>query len=89
MRTLRRWLIIRDGDDCRIVTKNPTLGRGLNVNEVCVEIVIKAPEPPKTIASVLIELPTPPPTTATAATVTYGEDTDEDFALALEAMDES
>lgn len=86
MKTLRRWLIIRNGDECRIVTKNPV--RSLAVNEVCVELVLNAPEPPRTVATVTIDLPEPPPTTATATTVTYGEYTDEDFTAAIDKMDD-
>lgn len=36
---LQRWLIVRDGTECRVVSREPTLDR----NEMSLEITIEAP----------------------------------------------
>lgn len=70
MKTLRAWLIIRNGDDLRLRVNRPQL----QANEVAVEIIIKAPTPPRIVATVNIELPEPPPAFADATTIEYGPD---------------
>jgi hypothetical protein len=68
-RTLKAWIIIRNGNEMRLVRNRPRL----RVNEVAVEVTVRAPEPPRIVGSVTIELPEPPPATATAAAAEYGE----------------
>lgn len=68
-KTIHTWLIIRNGNDLRLVTRRPTLA----ANEVAVEIVVTTPQPPRIIGTVRIELPEPPPATAEAAAIEYGE----------------
>lgn len=72
MKTLRAWVIIRNGTDLRLVRTKPVL----NPNEVAVEVVIKAPSPPRIVGTVTIELPEPPPATAEAVAIEYGEHDD-------------
>ena len=74
MKTLRAWIIIRNGDDMRLVRRKPYL----EVNEVAVEVVVKAPEPPRIVGSVTIDLPEPPPAFAEAVAIEYA---DEDLEL--------
>jgi hypothetical protein len=74
MRTLRAWIIIRNGSDMRLVVRKPHL----EVNEVAVEVVVKAPEPPRIVGAVTIELPEPPPATAEAVAIAYSDVEPED-----------
>jgi hypothetical protein len=70
MKTLRAWIIIRNGDDMRLVRRKPYL----EMNEVAVEVVVKAPEPPRIVGQVTIELPDPPPALAEAVAIAYSEE---------------
>lgn len=70
MRTLRAWIIIRNGNEMRLVVRKPHL----EVNEVAVEVVVKAPEPPRIVGTVTIELPEPPPAHAEAVAIAYPEE---------------
>lgn len=72
-RTLRGWIIIRNGDEMRLVVRKPNLA----VNEVCVEVVVNAPQPPRVVGTVTINLPDPPPATAEAFAAQYGEEPDD------------
>jgi hypothetical protein len=68
MKTIRAWIVIRNGNDLRLVKNRPQLA----VNEVAVELVVKAPVPPRIVGTVTIELPEPPPATAEAVAIEYG-----------------
>lgn len=68
MRTISAWLIIRNGDELRIVTRRPNL----LANEVAVNIIVKLPQPPRVVATVNIQLPEPPPILAEATVTEYG-----------------
>ena len=64
---LVRWIVIRNGNDTRLVTRRPSL----DLNEVAVRVTIDAPSPPRIVGEVTITLPEPPPT---AVAIEYGED---------------
>lgn len=64
---LQRWLIIRNGEDCRIVTKKPKL----DANEVAIEINLEVPQPPRIVANVDITMPDPLPTTVNTKIVDF------------------
>lgn len=70
MRTLSAYIIIRNGVDMRLVRNRPNL----DPNEVAVQITVKAPQPPRIVGRVEIELPEPPPATAEAVAIQYPED---------------
>ena len=72
-KTIRAWIVIRNGNDLRLVKNRPQLA----FNEVAVEIVVKAPFPPRIVGTVTIELPEPPPATAEAVAIEYGEEEQE------------
>ena len=65
--TLKRWLIIRHGEECRVVTKSPVL----DSNEVAIEITLKVPQPPRIVGAIDIQLPDPPPVQATATSAPF------------------
>jgi hypothetical protein len=66
--TLNRWIIIRNGDECRLVTKRPDL----YANEVAVRLVLNVPQPPRVVATVTIDMPEPLPVEAEAEVEAYG-----------------
>lgn len=70
MKTLSAWLIIRNGMELRLLTRKPFL----QPNEVAVEIRINAPQPPRIVGVVTIDLPEPPPATAEAVAIQYPEE---------------
>lgn len=67
-RTITAWLIIRNGDELRIVMRKPML----MPNEVAVQLVITAPQPPRVVATINIDLPEAPPVVAHALITEYG-----------------
>lgn len=67
MRTIRTWLVIRNGDELRLVKTRPQLA----ANEVAVEVVVNAPTPPRIVGTVTVDLPAPPPAIAKAVAVEY------------------
>ncbi len=67
---IRRWIIIRNGDETRLVSRRPRL----DPNEVAVEITIDAPNPPRIVGKVDITLPQPPPAYADATVFEYEEE---------------
>lgn len=69
MKTIRAWLIIRNGEELRVVRTRPALA----ANEVAVEIIINAPQPPRIVGTVTIDLPEPPPAIAKAVAIEYPE----------------
>ena len=70
MKTLTRWIVIRNGDETRLVSNRPTL----KSNEVAVSIKINVPQPPRIVANVEITLPDPPPAHAESEIIEYPED---------------
>jgi len=64
---LRRYLIIRNGTETRLTHRRPELAP----NEVCIEIVIKVPQPPRYVSKIEIELPEPPPVFVEAEVMPY------------------
>lgn len=70
MKTLRGWIIIRNGHEMRLVSRRPDLLS----NEVAVEVRVNAPEPPRIVGVVTIDLPEPPPATAEAVAIQYPEE---------------
>jgi len=67
MQTLKRWLVLRNGEDLRVVKKNPA--KDLLPNEIAFEINLSVPMPPKIAGVINIELPEPPPIDAAEITV--------------------
>jgi len=67
METLKRWLVLRNGKDLRVVKKNPS--RDILPNEIAFEINLSVPMPPKIAGVINIELPEPPPVDAASITV--------------------
>lgn len=70
MRTIRAWIVIRNGEELRLTKRRPDLAS----NEVAVEVVIKAPTPPRIVGTVTIELPEPPPATAESVAIQYPDE---------------
>lgn len=69
MKVHKRYIIIRNGTDLRLVANRPTLA----ANEVAILITIKAPTPPRIIGEVELDLPEPPPAVVDATVVEYEE----------------
>ena len=67
MKTLKKWLILRDGEYLRVVSKNPS--SGILPNEIAFELNLKVPQPPRIAAVIDIELPEAPPVDAANITV--------------------
>lgn len=73
MPMLRTHIVIRNGDEMRLVRRRPL---NLASNEVAIEVIINAPVTPQVVASVTVDLPTPPPATATVGVITYADEDD-------------
>lgn len=69
-RTLRSWIIIRNGEELRLVKGRPQLA----ANEVAIEVVVNCPQPPRIVGTITIDLPDPPPVRASSEVVEYGPD---------------
>jgi hypothetical protein len=54
----------------RLVRRKPYL----EMNEVAVEVVVNAPQPPRYVGTVTIDLPEPPPAFAKAEAIEYAEE---------------
>lgn len=70
MTTLKAWIIIRNGNELRLVHRQPSLAP----NEVAIAVIVKAPDPPRIVGSIEIELPDPPPVYATASVETFDDE---------------
>jgi hypothetical protein len=70
MKALTRYLIITNGDDIRAVKNLPHLAP----NEVAVKVTINAPQPPRIIGEITLDLPHPPPAIVTGEITAYGDE---------------
>lgn len=69
MKNLKAWLVLRNGEDLRVVKKSPV--GSLLPNEMAFELNIAVPQPPQIAGVINLELPEAP--TVDPASITMAE----------------